>query len=1448
MSLTYNEKKRPRRSFSSQQVKTEVPSLLQLQKTSYAAFLQEDTPPDQRESRGLQNAFQSVFPIVSSSGAVEMRFHQYKLSDPRYTVHECKQRGLTYQAAVYADIDMIIRDKKGGNIKEQKSEPVFMGDLPLMTVDGSFVINGTERVVVSQLHRSPGVLFEHDAGRNTTTGKYLYSARIIPYVGSWVDFEYDKRDILYFRIDRRRKMPVTILLKALGYSKDQILHEFYEFEDFHIGKEKESATYRLRGHFLRNVALPFDICGKGGRVLVAKAHRVKKMDLTKLEALEDSYHPAPDTFLVGRRLAADVYAKEGDLKGELIAKANAEIDEGLLAHLREAGVDKLQTLYTNEFDCGPFIAQTLALDEKLDEEMSRTAIYRMLRPGDPPNSEVVNNYLDTILYDPAAYDMSKVGRMKFNRRLYPSRPPMEYRVLLREEVVRFNKTRTEAAVGSLVKAGCFTDRDAAAAFLVYGRQYNVKRALVENLTREEADKIVAALGDAAPSEVIPQTTLSRADILRVVKYLVDLRNGKEKTDDIDNLSNRRVRAVGEFIENHFRQGLQRVNRAVRDRLSRAETDGLMPHNLISAKAISSSVSEFFNGNQLSQFMDQTNPLSEITHKRRVSAFGVGGLNRDRVGFEVRDVHPSHYGRLCPIETPEGPNIGLINSMALYADVNQYGFLQTPYVVVKDGAVTDEIKRLSAIDESGCVIAQATSKRDKKGRFSEELVSARRDGEYILIEPKDVDYMDVAPSQISSVAASMIPFLEHDDANRALMGSNMQRQGVPCIKPEKPLVGTGVERLVVQDSGSALCATRGGVVHYVDGNRIAVRVNDQETEAGESGVDIYNLSRHTRSNQNTDIHHRPIVREGDLIAAGDIIADGSCTDLGEMALGQNLLVAFLPWNGYNFEDSILISERVVSDQRFSSIHIIEEVVHARSTQLGAEEITRDIPHQSESSLANLDEEGIIHVGVDVKPGDILVGKITPKGERQLTPEEKLLQAVFGEKAADVKDTSLRMPPGASGVVIDVKVFNGEDANRKKKKDAAPADAGKRAGDIQESEIKEYMRDQTAALRIMEEDAVVRAVALLSGHKNVATVGALKKGTVVGAAADDMKVDDWLKVRVADEKINGQIEALEQWLATVRENQKVELKNHMKKIVDGHNLPQGIIKTIKVYIAIKRHLQVGDKMAGRHGNKGVVSRIVPVESMPYLADGTVVDVVLSPLGVPSRMNVGQILETHLGLAARGLGVKIGAMLQTEREESLSSLRSFLAQVFQGDARFDESQLSDDEVLETAANLKEGVPFATPIFDGASEGDIGRMLALAGLSSNGQMTLYDGHTGEPFERPVTVGCMYMLKLHHLVDEKLHARSTGPYSLVTQQPLGGKAQRGGQRFGEMEVWALEAYGAAYTLCEMLTVKSDDIQWRTKMFEGITEGDLKLKSGVPESFRVLKQEIRALGIDMSFE
>ena len=1427
-----------RRFFSTSPLIAEMPPLLQLQEKSYEQFLQIDTPPDARKKEGLEGAFHSIFPIVSSSGLVSLEFKGYKLHPPTYDIDECKERGLSYQSSLYAEIYMIIREKKDGDIKSVKSEDVYMGDIPRMTSVGSFVVNGTERVVVSQLHRSPGVIFEHDFGRtDTVTGKYIYSARVIPYNGRWLDFEFDKRDSLYFRIDRRRKMPASVLLKALGYSEEKILEEFYKFENFSIGKKNGQVKYLLNKDFIKNNSFQFDIKSASGAIIVPKGQRVKIIDLAKIGTDAIKEHPVPDDFLIGRRLAKAIV----DSDGEVLARANAEITETLLEELRAAKVDELQTIYTNELDCGNYISQTMLLDEKLDEEASRSAIYRMLRPGEPPNRDLVNQLLDGIFTSSISYSLSHVGRMKFNRRIDSTRPAMEYRIVIKS-LSRGNKSQQQIAAQALIEIGAYADEEAALAFLKYVNLYG-DRACLENISRESADKITALIKGRLVFEVLEQTTLSRNDILLVVKKLVSIRNGLDNVDDIDTLSNRRIRSVGEFVGNYFRQGLMRVERAIRDRLSRAEIEGLMPHDLISAKAISGSIVEFFNGNQLSQFMDQTNPLSEVTHKRRVSALGIGGLSRDRVGFEVRDVHPTHYGRLCPIETPEGQNIGLINSLANYAEVNEYGFLQTPYQPVKDGKVGKDIVSVSAIDEEGCIIAQAVSRRDSKGKLTDDIISARKDGEFISVDAKDVDYVDVAPAQVASVASSLIPFLEHDDANRALMGSNMQRQAVPCLTSERPFVGTGMERKVAVDSGGAIIARNSGVVCYVDASRVVIRID--EDDGDESSVDIYDFVRHTRSNQNTNVNYRPIVMVGEKIDKGAIIADGACSDFGDLALGQNLLVAFMPWNGYNFEDSILISERVVSEQRFSSIHIIEEIAHARVTQLGSEEITRDIPHQSDNALRNLDDEGIIHVGKEVNPGDILVGKVTPKSEKQLSPEEKLLRAVFGDKAADVKDTSLKMSQGSSGVVIDVKVFTSEDSQNDKKN----GDGDDRAAGILAVNIQAFKKKQRHTLKILETGACDRIRQLLRGKKASVGSGAVKRGSVISITnLKDLTKEQLFKIRISDEKVNERIVLLEKKLASVRSKQVKEFAQYKKKLVHAPDLSQGILKTVKVYVAIKRNLQVGDKMAGRHGNKGVVSKIVPVESMPYMADGTPADVVLNPLGVPSRMNIGQILETHLGLAAKGLGIKISKILEDETKKSLQSLRTFLGKIYAGSTPNDIPNMSDEELLETAKALSSGVPFASPIFDGASEENISRMLDLADLPRSGQMTMYDGQSGEPFMRPVTLGYAYIMKLHHLVDEKMHARATGPYSLVTQQPLGGKAQRGGQRLGEMEVWALEAYGAAYTLCEMLTVKSDDIFWRTKMFEDITEGDFQLKSGIPESFNVLMQEIKAMGIDMELK
>jgi DNA-directed RNA polymerase subunit beta len=1426
MTYSLTERKRIRKSFAKRHIVQNVPFLLATQLESYTEFLQAHVAPEARRNQGLQAAFTSIFPISSHSGNARLEFVSFQLGEPPFDVKECQQRGLTYASPLRAKVRLVIMDKDTPKPtpKEVKEQEVYMGEIPLMTTTGSFIINGTERVIVSQLHRSPGVFFEHDRGKTHSSGKLLFSARVIPYRGSWLDFEFDPKDIVFFRVDRRRKMPVTILLKALGYTPERILKEFFDFDGFHIEPNHvlfEVVPERLRGEVAR-----FDINDKSGKTIVAKDKRITVKHIRDMESAGIKRIEAPDEFLLGRTLAHDVVNKE---TGEIIASANDEVTETLLAKLREARIGKIQTLFTNDLDQGPYVSQTLRTDETTDRTQARVAIYRMMRPGEPPTEDAVETLFNGLFFAEERYDLSAVGRMKFNRRIgVASESSWQVRfrnIALPKEVeaeVRAHlKNAPELSLGKVSLEGVSNEAEANAAV----------DKIYADLKSKGVDK------QKLEPKVEQRFTLSPKDIVEVIRILVELRNGRGDIDDIDHLGNRRVRSVGELAENQFRAGLVRVERAVKERLSQAESENLMPHDLINAKPISAAIKEFFGSSQLSQFMDQTNPLSEITHKRRVSALGPGGLTRERAGFEVRDVHPTHYGRVCPIETPEGPNIGLINSLALYARTNKYGFLETPYRKVKDGKVTEHIEFLSAIEEGHYVIAQANAAMDKNGRLTDTLVSCRFKNEFELKGPEDVQYMDVAPSQIVSVAASLIPFLEHDDANRALMGSNMQRQAVPCLRPEKPLVGTGVERTSAVDSGTCVIALRGGVVDYVDANRIVVRVNDDETVPGDVGVDIYKLTKYTRSNQNTNINQRAVVKPGEKIAKGDVIADGASTDLGELALGQNMLVAFMPWNGYNFEDSILISERVVADERFTSIHIEELTVVARDTKLGPEEITRDISNLSEAQLSRLDESGIVYIGAEVEAGDVLVGKVTPKGETQLTPEEKLLRAIFGEKASDVKDTSLRVPSGISGCVIDVQVFTREGIER-----------DKRSQSIIEEELKRYKTDLADQMRIVEADTFERLERLLTNKTANGGPKKLAKGTKIGKSyLETLEKYDWFDIRLANEDAAAQVEGLKDSIAQKRKEFDAMFEAKRKKLTQGDELPPGVLKMVKVYVAVKRRLQPGDKMAGRHGNKGVISKIVPVEDMPHAADGTPVDLVLNPLGVPSRMNVGQILEVHLGWAAKGLGIKIGELLKAQAK--IAELRKFVERIYNASGREEEiAKLSDEDILQLAGNLKEGVPFATPVFDGASESEINSMLELAGLPASGQLTLFDGRTGEAFDRAVTVGHMHVLKLHHLVDDKMHARSTGPYSLVTQQPLGGKAQFGGQRFGEMEVWALEAYGASYTLQEMLTVKSDDINGRTKVYENIVKGDHKIDAGMPESFNVLVKEIRSLGIDIDLE
>ena len=1387
MSYSFTEKKRLRKNFAKRQTVAEVPYLLSMQLESYKEYLQKDIPSDKRQDQGLQNTFNSVFPISSHSGNAKLDFVSYSLGKIVFDVKECQLRGLTYGVPLRVKVRLSIMDKEASEptVKEVKEQEVYMGEMPLMTNNGSFVINGTERVIVSQLHRSPGVFFEHDKGKTHSSGKLLFSARIIPYRGSWLDFEFDPKDYLYFRIDRRRKMPVTTLLKALGLSSEEILSTFYDFDTFGIKGNKinfDLIPERLRGEIAK-----FDIVDKKGNVIVNKDKRITVKHIRDIEKSGIKSIEVSEDFILGRKIAKSIIDPE---TGEVIADANAEITEELLSNLQELKLDNIETLYFNDLDQGDFISHTLSTDEIPDEYSARVAIYRMMRPGEPPTEESVKSLFEGMFFSSDRYDLSNVGRMKFNRRAYPE--------------------NFEKSAGWMRR---FYER-------------------------------VGAKNDEG------EGILSVDDILAVVGILLELRNGRGEIDDIDHLGNRRIRSVGELVENQFRTGLVRVERAVRERLGQAEADNLMPHDLINSKPISSAIREFFGSSQLSQFMDQTNPLSEITHKRRVSALGPGGLTRERAGFEVRDVHSTHYGRVCPIETPEGPNIGLINSLALYAKTNKYGFLETPYRRVENGKVTAEIDYLSAIEESQFTIAQANSELDAKSSFREDLVSSRYKNEFVLSNKDEINYMDVAPGQIVSVAASLIPFLEHDDANRALMGANMQRQAVPCLRAEKAVVGTGIERTVAMDSGTTVQADRGGIVDYVDSRRIVVKVNDKETSAEDVGVDIYNLTKYTRSNQNTNINQKPLVRVGDSIERGDIIADGASTDIGELALGQNMLVGFMPWNGYNFEDSILISEKVVADDRYTSVHIEELSIVSRDTKLGPEEITRDISNLSERMLGRLDESGIIYVGAEVEAGDVLVGKVTPKGETQLTPEEKLLRAIFGEKASDVKDTSLRVPSGMSGTVIDVQVFTREGIDR-----------DDRAEQIIQDQLRDFEQDLNDQLRIVEEDTFARIEKLIIGKEVSGGPKPIKKGDkVTKEQLHEIGRYDWFGIRLSDDKASKTLESLKENLNKAKKDFDLRYEEKKQKLTQGDELQPGVQKMVKVYLAVKRRIQPGDKMAGRHGNKGVISKIVPVEDMPHMADGTTLDIVLNPLGVPSRMNIGQILEVHLGWAAKGLGNRIDEMLKEERK--VAEIRGLFEKIYnQSSGKSEDIKgLKDSEVLEMASYLKHGVPFATSVFDGAAESDIQYMLDLAfpddheltkklNFSANKtQLQLFDGRTGEAFERPVTVGYMHVLKLHHLVDDKMHARSTGPYSLVTQQPLGGKAQFGGQRFGEMEVWALEAYGASYTLQEMLTVKSDDVSGRTKVYENIVKGEHKIEAGMPESFNVLTKEIRSLAIDIDLD
>ena len=1353
---SYTEKKRIRKSFGKLLSAIDVPSLLAIQVDSYLKFLGEDSDANRYTTSGLNTVFSSVFPIVSLSGYAALEYVSYRLGEPIFDVRECKMRGLTYAAPLRVKLRLVHYDREQTSasqvIRDVKEQEVYMGEVPLMTEHGTFVINGTERVVVSQLHRSPGVFFEHDKGKTHSSGKLLFSARIIPYRGSWLDFEFDPKDCMHARIDRRRKLPVTILLRALGFSVEQILEMFFENNVYEISDDK--LVLHLVSERLRGETASFEV-KKAGKVIIEKGRRITARHIAQLEKAGIKKLDVPMDYVLGRVLAKTIIHPE---TGEVIGNANDIINADMIKSFVSAGIKTFETLYINDIDRGSYISDTLRIDSTTNAQEALVEIYRMMRPGEPPTKEAADALFKNLFFTPERYDLSDVGRMKLNRRV--------------------------------------------------GRE------------------AITGLG-----------VLSKDDIIEVLKTLIRIRNGGDVVDDIDHLGNRRVRSVGEMTENQFRIGLVRVERAVKERLSLPDIESIMPQDIINAKPISAAIKEFFGSSQLSQFMDQNNPLSEITHKRRVSALGPGGLSRERAGFEVRDVHPTHYGRVCPIETPEGPNIGLINSLAVYARTNEYGFLETPYRKVVDAKVSDEVVYLSAIEEGDYVIAQANATVDEKRRLTDTLVPVRHRNEFTFSTADRVQFMDVSPKQIVSVAAALIPFLEHDDANRALMGSNMQRQAVPTLKTEKPLVGTGIEHLVAKDSGVTIVTRRGGMVDYVDSSRIVVRANDTEAKSGSTGVDIYNLTKYTRTNQDTCINQRPLVEKGDTIVKGDVLADGQSTDTGELALGQNLLVAFMPWNGYNFEDSILISERVVQEDRFTSIHIEELTCVARDTKLGPEEVSADIPNVSESALSKLDECGIVHIGAEVTSGDILVGKVTPKGETQLTPEEKLLRAIFGEKASDVKDTSLRVPTGMEGTVIDVQVYTREGV----KKDA-------RVLEIEKYELAKAKRDLSDEMRIKEEDVFSRIEKLLLNRTAEGGPNKLKKGSkITKSYLADVPREKWFEINLKDADASKQLETAAKQLKTIRLDFEKAYEIKHQKITQSDDLAPGVLKIVKVHLAVKRRVQPGDKMAGRHGNKGVISMIVPIEDMPYLEDGTPVDIVLNPLGVPSRMNVGQVLETHLGWASKALGRKIGKMIDAHQSEK--SIRQFLNSVY-GVGKHKESltSLDGDALMTLADNLREGVPFATPVFDGATEEEIKTMLKLADLPESGQTTLIDGRTGVAFERPVTVGYMYMMKLNHLVDDKMHARSTGSYSLVTQQPLGGKAQFGGQRFGEMEVWALQAYGAAYTLQEMLTVKSDDVTGRTKMYKNIVDSEHYMESSMPEAFNVLIKEIRSLAINIDFE
>ncbi len=1486
MVYSYTEQKRIRKDFGKRTKVLDTPYLLAVQLDSFKQFISSDPESE----NGLVAAFKSVFPIKSYSGNAELCYNSFHLGEPKFDVRECMIRGTTYSAPLKVKLSLVRYEKDSPKtVKERIEQDVYMGEIPLMTDNGTFVVNGTERVVVSQLHRSPGVFFDNDRGK-THPGRILFSARIIPYRGSWLDFEFDHKDNLYVRIDRRRKLPATVLLRALGYNTEQILDIF--FDTVQIEFKQSKISMELVPERLRGETASFDIL-LDKKVLVEKGKKITARHIRELKKAEKTSIDIPAEYLLDKIVAKNYYNK----KGEVVLEANTILTEENISKIRENNIKTLEVLYTSQVDEGSFIADTLRNDSTRDlssDEADRIAalfeIYKMMRPGEPPTAEAALGLFNNLFFSDERYDLSSVGRMKFDSRFveikhfksglerafadkenvllntqesgifisnghvyaqYPQVVDTVKRYLDSGEIECMPNTQPERSAdklldfldGLLVKKSDDPMVHAQDRFIHQVKvetkdgEISLDRAIIIPLSALTLKSNIVDLNTKVTDlkgkdleliepvkDELQDGILSFNDIIKVIRYLIKIRNGKETIDDIDHLGNRRIRSVGEMSENQFRIGLVRVERAVRERLSLGDLDNTTPQELINAKPISAAIKEFFGSSQLSQFMDQNNPLSEVTHKRRISALGPGGLTRERAGFEVRDVHPTHYGRLCPIETPEGPNIGLINSLAVFARCNDYGFLETPYRQVKDSKVSEDFEYLSAIDEGQYVIAQANTDLDENGNIVDEFVQCRYKGESVVRRKADVQFMDVSPQQVISVAAALIPFLEHDDANRALMGANMQRQAVPTVRSEKPFVGTGMERAVAVDSGVTIIAKRGGIIDHVDGGRIVVRVNEDEINAvDDAGIDIYNLIKYTRSNQNTCINQRPCVGLHEKVKAGDVLADGSSTDLGELALGQNLRVAFMPWNGYNYEDSILVSERVAAKDRLTTIHIQELSCVARDTKLGPEEITADIPNVGEAALSKLDEAGIVYVGAEVTGGDILVGKVTPKGETQLTPEEKLLRAIFGEKASEVKDSSLRVPNGTSGTVVDVQIFTREGVEK-----------DTRAREIEEMNIEKAKKD-------LDEEFAFLSNGLYRQARNVLLRSGMSQNDVDAIADAEL-----LSQQVADDKAQRSLEDLAERLEKYRKSYKDKYDIAVKKIVEGDDLTPGVLKIVKVYLAVKRRIQPGDKMAGRHGNKGVISRICPIEDMPYDETGRPVDIVLNPLGVPSRMNIGQVLEVHLGLAAKGVGELIDKMLIEQK--AIIEIRQLLQKIYDlgnTSQKIDINSMSDEEVLILANNLRDGMPVATPVFDGAEEQNIKELLKLAGLPESGQMTLFDGTTGRAFDRPVTVGYMYMLKLNHLVDDKMHARSTGSYSLVTQQPLGGKAQFGGQRFGEMEVWALEAYGAAYTLREMLTVKSDDVNGRTKMYKNIVDGAYRMDAGIPESFNVLLREIRSLGINI---